>query len=128
VGAPGGTEVDRQLEVDLEGLRPALLLGEDAVGAEGPDARQDDRVHRAAKTMPRSFPLAISATAAPSPLTALQGSDTVGGRDPAQIPVGAGQALVAELGLDELGGEALGGELRGVGVPQALGVDPLGDA
>src|SRR3954454_13349984 len=62
-----------------------------------------------------------------SPVPALQRPDPVGGGYPLEVAVGAGQALVAQLGLDDLGRQALGGQLDGVGVAQALGVDPLAD-
>ena len=41
----GLREVDGQLDVDLERLRSRLLLGEDAVHAELPKARNEDPVH-----------------------------------------------------------------------------------
>ena len=49
------------------------------------------------------------------------------GGHPAEVAVGAGQALVAELGGDEFGRQPLGGQFGRVGEPQALGVDPLRD-
>src|SRR2546423_15533284 len=61
------------------------------------------------------------------PLPPVQRSNAVGGRDPLQVAVGAGQALVAQLSLDDLDREALGGQLGGVGVAPTLGVDPPPD-
>src|SRR5687768_4075778 len=62
------------------------------------------------------------------PVPAPERSDAVGGRTTAQIATGAGQALVTELGLDDLRREPLGGQLDGVAVAQPLGVDPFGEA
>ena len=46
VGHAGRSQVDRQVEVDLEGLGPLLLLGQDAVGAHAAQAAQLDPVAR----------------------------------------------------------------------------------
>jgi len=62
------------------------------------------------------------------PLSPLDGVDAGGGGDVAEVAVGDGQAGVAELVLDEVDGVALFGEFGGVGVAQAVGVDPFVDA
>ena len=50
-------EVDEELEVDLERLRPLLLLGEHAVHAHLPQVRRSDAVH------PRTLPVVLTARA-----------------------------------------------------------------
>src|SRR5690242_5604511 len=62
-----------------------------------------------------------------SPRSPLKGVDPGGGGDVAEIAVGDGQAGVTELVLDEVDGVALFGEFGGVGVAQAVGVDPFVD-
>jgi len=44
VGVPGPAGVELDDDVDLERLRPLLLLGEDADGADGADAGQLDAI------------------------------------------------------------------------------------
>ena len=57
----------------------------------------------------------------------LEGFDAGGGGDVAEVAVGDGEAGVAELALDEVDRVALFGEFGGVGVAEAVGVDPLVD-
>jgi len=58
-------------------------------------------------------------------LPPLEGFDAGGGGDVAEVAVGDGEAGVAELALDEVDRVALFGEFGGVGVAEAVGVDPL---
>src|SRR5437870_2500781 len=56
-----------------------------------------------------------------------EGVEAFFGGDVAQVPVRGGQAVVAELVADEVDRLSLSGQFGGMGVAQAVGVDPFVD-